>query len=343
MITFEEVFTYEHLYASYLKCLLGVSWKGSVQAYDNHAPCNIYKTYKQVYDETFKTGRFHYFTIMERGKLRHIKSVSIGERVVQRCLCDYCLVPILSKYFIYDNCACIKEKGVHFAQNRMKYFLQKGFKKYKTNEFYILQYDFHHFFDTIPHDKLIEAVSTIIQDKKLIRLYSQLVNDFEGGKGLGLGSQISQISALFYPKDMDHYFKHNPKLLAYGRYMDDGFMISNDKEELLKCKKELLEWIEKLGLEPNMKKIQLKKVKGGFEYLKIRYFLTKTGKVVMKPNRKNITRNRRKLRKMFVLNIDFKDIDNFVKMVVGNLKHYDSYHTILNFQRDFKKLKEVYL
>ena len=188
-MTFEEVFTYNHLYNSYRKCLLGVKWKGSVQAYENHAITNLYITYKQVYNETFQTGRFHNFTIMERGKIRHIKSVSIQERVIQRCLCDYCLVPLLTPYFIYDNCACIKDKGVHFAQKRMKRFLQKGFKKYRTNEFYILQYDFHHFFDTIPHKKLIDSISPIIKDEKLIRLYSKLVNDFEGEQGLGLRNQ----------------------------------------------------------------------------------------------------------------------------------------------------------
>ena len=63
----------------------------------------------------------------------------------------------------------------------------------------------------------------------------------------------------------------------------------------------------------------------------------------MKPNRKNITRNRRKLKKMFTLNINFKNIKDFVKMVIGNLRHYDCFYTIHNFQENFKELKhEIY-
>ena len=46
---------------------------------------------------------------------------------------------------------------------------------------------------------------------------------------------------------------------------------------------------------------------------------------------------------MFELNLDFEDINDFVKMVIGNLRHYNAYHTIVDFQKHFKELKRVYL
>ena len=48
----------------------------------------------------------------DRHELRHIRSVHINERVVQRCLCDYSLVPVLSRSFVYDNGASIKIKDM---------------------------------------------------------------------------------------------------------------------------------------------------------------------------------------------------------------------------------------
>lgn len=42
---FNKIFTYEHLYRSYLKCRRGVAWKASVQKYIIHAPTAIKQTY----------------------------------------------------------------------------------------------------------------------------------------------------------------------------------------------------------------------------------------------------------------------------------------------------------
>lgn len=45
---------------------------------------NIARTHRELMDGTWKTKGFFAFDLMERGKLRHIRSVHIAERVVQR-------------------------------------------------------------------------------------------------------------------------------------------------------------------------------------------------------------------------------------------------------------------
>lgn len=336
-LEFDEVFTYSHLFDAYWKSLKGVRWKGTVQNYSFHSISNLYVSLEEIRKELFDSGHFYKFPLMERGKLRHIQSVGIKERVIQRCLCDYCLVPTLSELFIYDNMACIKDKGVHVALERMKQQLHKYYRKHGTNEGYILQFDFHHYFDTIPHDKIIAKISEHIDDPKLMRLIAQLINDFDGDKGLGLGSQISQISALFYPNDIDHFFIKYEGVEAYGRYMDDGYLISPDKEVLKNCAVILNEMVIELGIELNANKTQISKLSHGFVFLKARFFLTNTGKAVMKPNRRNITRNRRKLKKLFKMGKSLKEINTFVQTVIGNLKHFDAYYTIKNFKKLYQE------
>ena len=335
-MTFDEVFTYENLYKAYRLCLKGVRWKGTVQHYQQTSITNLTKTLKELREGSFKTGNFFRFTIMERGKLRHIKSVGIAERVVQRCLCDNYLVPVLSQEFIYDNSACTQGKGYHFAIKRCLYHLRKYYKKHHTNEGYILQYDFHHYFDTIPHDKLIAAVSKFTTDERLNKIYAQLVNDFEGDCGLGLGSQISQISALFYPNKIDHYFKSIKGVESYARYMDDGYIISSDKELLRSLKKELTRMVSELGLTLNEDKTQIRKIQAGFTFLKGRFKLTPSGKAIVKPCRKNVTKNRRKAKKMIQKGFPLEEITKFVDIVVGNYKHYNAYFTIKNFKEEVK-------
>ena len=147
---FDQVFTYEHLYAAYRRCRRNVGWKASVQRYSAQAPLNVVRTQQKLLAGTYRCPEFFEFDIVERGKKRHIKSTGIGERVVQRCLCDYALVPVIGSSFVYDNGACMKNKGYDFAVRRMLCHLEKHVREHGT-EGYILIGDLKSFFDSIPH------------------------------------------------------------------------------------------------------------------------------------------------------------------------------------------------
>lgn len=99
---YDKVFTFDNLYQSFKNCCKGVNWKSSTQIYKANGLMNVYKTFKELRDGRYKTRGFIEFDIMERGKPRHIKSVHISERIVQKCLCDYSLTPLIKRYFIYD-------------------------------------------------------------------------------------------------------------------------------------------------------------------------------------------------------------------------------------------------
>lgn len=117
-----------------------------------------------------------------------------------------------------------------------------------------------------------------------------------GEKSMGIGSQISQIVAVSYPDSIDHFIKQALGIKYYARYMDDSYLIHRDKEYLNKCREVLIEKYAELGIVVNPKKTQLLKLSNGFTFLKARYFLTESGKVVTKPCRDSITRMRRKLK-----------------------------------------------
>lgn len=116
---FEEVFSFRHLYLSGKKCCKGVYWKNSTQRYIGNIIPNTAKTLRELETNSFRHRGFHEFDIMERGKKRHIRSVHITERAVQKCLCDYCIVPIYSASFIHDNSASLKRRGMDYALRRM--------------------------------------------------------------------------------------------------------------------------------------------------------------------------------------------------------------------------------
>lgn len=291
---FDWVFSYEHLYHSYRMCRRNVAWKASVQKYMTQAPLNVLQTYTRLMNGKFKTTGFFEFDIMERGKKRHIRSVTISERVVQRCLCDYALVPVLCRTFVYDNGASMKNKGYTFASKRLTQHLHEHYRKHGQDG-YILLFDFSKFFDRVSHKLVKGILHKEFSDERLLALTEHFIDAF-GSIGMGLGSQISQILALASANKLDHYIKEVCGIRGYGRYMDDGYLIHPDKAYLQKCLEGIKAICDELEITLNTKKTQIVKLSHGFTYLKIRYYLLPSGKVVKKIYRRSVTKMRHKLK-----------------------------------------------
>jgi hypothetical protein len=317
----------ENLYKAYKKAKLNVSWKESVQRYSSLWMFNINHAVKKLIAGEDISSGFVEFEIKERGKKRHIKSVYISERVVQKCLCDQVLVPILSKTLIYDNSASLKNKGIHFALRRLVTHMAKFYRKNNySNEGYILTIDFSRFFDSIRHDILLKYISRYIKDEKLFNLISGFITIFGNNVSLGLGSQISQICAVFYPnKNVDYFIKQNLGIKYYGRYMDDLYLIHKDKNYLKECLKKIIKQCEMIGIKVNTKKTKISSLKHGSVFLKGRYSLSDKGRIIRLPCRVSTVRMHRKLKKFHHL------VD------IGNMNYLDVYRAYQSWRNSFMK------
>lgn len=327
---YDKVFTYDHLFRSYRKCRKNVRWKASVQSYIANAPLRVYETYRTLRDGTFKSDGFYEFDLFERGKKRHIRSVTMNERVVQRCLCDYSLVPIIGRAFIYDNGASMKNKGYTFAIKRIERHLRWHFRRYE-NRGYILLFDFSGYFDSISHELIGKILRREYTDERLIALTEHFVEMF-GERGLGLGSQISQVLALSAANELDHYIKEVLGIRCYGRYMDDGYLIHPDKTYLTECMQKIATKCDELGLTLNLKKTGIVPLTRDFCYLKIKYRMTDTGYLVKRVWRKSVVRMRRKLKKLRQKydagRLDYSDILASYRSWLSHLRGLNAYRTV---------------
>ena len=129
-----------------------------------------------------------------------------------------------------------------------------------------------------------------------MELIRQFIKSF-GDKGLCLGSQISQICAVYYANKLDHFIKEKLRVRWYGRYMDDSYLIASSKEELKKYFMEIEKICLELGITINNKKTQIFKINKGFKFLKGTYILSDSGRIIRKPPKSNIIRLRRKLKR----------------------------------------------
>ena len=283
----------------------GVMFKASVARYN----MNFYKNATRQSRE-LRTGKdlrqaFYTFDIRERGKLRHIHSLHYSERVIRRSACVNAFVPVLANGLIYDNGASLKGKGVSFANDRCVAHLHKFFRETGSNDGYILIIDFRGYFDHILHDPLKEMIDKAFEDKRIVSLSHGFIDATNAdkppeqyGQGLYIGPEDSQIYAVAYPNRIDHKIKDELRQRYYARYMDDSYIIHHDKAVLQQILKILLAEYEKYGIIPNPKKTQIVKLNRGFTFLKTRYYLTPSGKVIRKADHDCVVRERRKIKKL---------------------------------------------
>ena len=341
---FDEVFSFRHLYLAGKKCCKGVYWKNSTQRYIGNLIPNTAKSLRSLENGTFRHRGFHEFDIVERGKKRHIRSVHISERAVQKCLCDYCIVPIYSASFIYDNSASLKGRGMDFALRRMICHLQRHYRKHGLNGG-VLLYDFHSFFDLAPHEPLFREAERRIHDPKLRELANSFIQDF-GSIGLGLGSQVSQTNALLLPSPIDHFIKEVLRIEGYGRYMDDGYAIHEDIDYLYLCMESLDLMCQRTGVELNRKKTVVIPLADYFRWLKTKFIVTPNGKVVLKMNRDSTIIIRRKLRSFKKWHeegrMEMKDIRSPVDSYKGHMRRGNSFKVIQSTDHYFKSLFGFY-
>ena len=330
---FSHVINPNNLYISFKKSKRNVAWKESIQRYEANLLINILETIQKLNAGQSVCCGFVEFDLFERGKKRRIKSVHILERTAQKCFCEYVLVPIISRFLIYDNGASLKNKGLHFSIRRLITHLSKYYRHYKTNNGYCLQVDFSKYFDSIRHDVLFKAVRKYIKDKRVLKLLYDFVSPFGDGISLGLGSQVSQISAIFYANKLDHYIKEKLGIKYYGRYMDDLYLIHPSKKHLLKCLEDMKKICAELGITINMRKTKITKLKDGVHFLKGIYTLTPTGKIVRRANTASRKRMRRKLKKFKGLvetgHMNYKDVYTAYQSWRGSYRRrFHAYYTV---------------
>ena len=346
---FDRVKDANNLIRAFKKSKSGVTWKASVQRYEMNLLRNINNTVKALEAGDNVSQGFIVFWLCERGKLRLIKSVHIWERVIQRSLCSNAMVPVLQTGLVYDNGASMEGKGIHFALNRMDAHLHRFYRRNGfSNDGYILVIDFSKYFDNILHEPVYRDLQKNFTDERIINLARQLIRPFCAGrsdgleKSMGIGSQISQILAVRFPNDVDHFIEQELGISEHGRYMDDSYMIHQSKEYLTYCLDRLKEKFSRKGIVINEKKTQIVKLSSWFTFLKFRYKLTETGRVVVKPCKDSIVRERRKLHKLKPKfdrgEISFQDIQSQYASWRGYNQYADAYRTICNMDNIFNRL-----
>ena len=341
LCSYDKAISIEELTKSFFQCKKGVAWKKSVQNFEINLFQNLSGLHRKLEVCADISRGYVEFYIWERGKQRKIQACHISERVVQKSIANNILTPMLEPTLIKNNCASQKGKGTHKALEYFDQDLKAAYKKW-GKDFYVIQGDFHSYFASIPHDKLITELDKYFHDPRTRQYYRTVINSFyEDGEciGLGLGSQICQNFAIFYANPLDHYME---RLGKCGRFNDDFYLIVHTKEEATEILKGIYTIIDNLGLKINEKKTRIVKATHTITYLKTKFNLLDNGNVLRRPNHKSISRERKKLKKLKKKldsgEITFEDVRTSYASWRGSLNDKKCYKTLKNMDVLFNKL-----
>lgn len=289
MNDFEKLVDFKNLYSSYKVSLRGKGKKKSAAKFSIMALENLCVMKQQLINHTYKISPYNEFTVTEP-KERIIKSGSFRDKVLQHCLCDYVMLPKMKDIFIRDNYAGQIGKGTLFGLNRLSENLHDFYNQYGI-EGYILKCDITKFFYSINHAKLKESIAKYFPDED-IQWVCNLFIDSIDGDGLPLGNQCSQVFALIHLTELDYFIVDDLKCVYYGRYMDDFYLISNDKEYLKMCLDRIKGFLADINLTLN-NKTEIVPLKKGIRFLGFHTYITPQGKVI----RKLTGENKRQIKK----------------------------------------------
>lgn len=322
--------SFTNLYSGLKKSCRNVRWKTSVTQYELNGLKNTAKLMRDLNDGSYHISEYQIFEIFEP-KRRTICATRIRDRQFQRSLCDNVLYQELTRHFIYDNCACQIGKGTLFATKRLRTHLQKFYRAHREIDGYYLKCDIHHFFESIRHDVAKEAIDKRVKDVRARQYAHDIIDSFGGDVGIGLGSQVSQLVALAVLDDLDHIIKDRLRVKHYVRYMDDFIIISESVDELKQCLAVICDYLSSVGLRLNGK-TSLQPLKHGIKFLHWKYFITKSGKIVMTQTRDRMNRRIRKLRRMSS-KCKRDTIKSSVQGMIAHLMHGNCHLHIRNMQK----------
>lgn len=206
------------------------------------------------------------------GKSRPLGIPTVKDRIVQSAV-KRVIEPIFEREFLPMSYGFRPGRGCKYALREVESLLNEGYS-------WVVDADLQSYFDSIPHERLMERVEEHISDGRLLSLLrAWLRQDIVKGVerwaptgGTPQGAIISPLLANLYLHPLDVQMTK----LGYRmvRYADDAVILCRSEEEAMQALQEMRQWVEGNGLtlHPDKTHVGDCRVEGqGFEFLGYRF------------------------------------------------------------------------
>ena len=245
---YQKVVNIQNIECAFNEVMKTTRNKNKVILFEQYKMVYIYQIYKDMLNCTYLPSKVNEFIIYEPKK-RLIVSQNIYDKIVNHLVSRELLIPYLMSCLIDSNVASRKGKGTSYG--RKLYFQYRDIMDKKYFKYYLLKIDIRGYFRHIKHDILKNKIEKRIKDKKAIDLIFKIIDSYPDGCPIGF--MTSQIFAIFYLNEIDHFIKEDLKIKYYIRYQDDFLLIHEDKQYLKYCLEKIKIKLAEIGLEINDK------------------------------------------------------------------------------------------
>jgi RNA-directed DNA polymerase len=201
-------------------------------------------------------------------ELRPLGVPEVENRVVEMAVRNV-IEPIFEHSFAQHSYGFRPGRGAKDALRRVDHLLKQG-------KVWVVDADLKGYFDSIPQDKLLTAVTERMADGALLELIERFLKQgvMETGKGWSptetgtpQGAVLSPLLANIYLNPLDHLMAQRGWEMV--RYADDFVILCGSQEEAEQALAQVRQWVEEAGLVLHPTKTRLVDASqtGGFDFL----------------------------------------------------------------------------
>lgn len=211
---------------------------------------------------------------------------TVRDRVVQAAV-RHVIEPIFEREFAEHSYGFRPKRGCKDALRHVDALLKQGFV-------YVVDADLKSYFDTIPHERLLNRLRERIADQRLLKLIESFLKagildgleEWEPAAGAPQGAVLSPLLSNIYLNPMDH------QLAAQGfrmvRYADDFVILCRSQAEAEQALTLVRQWCEAEGLQLHPTKTKIVNVRTeGFDFLGYHFQTTQQGNLTHWPREKS--------------------------------------------------------
>ena len=242
---YTDVIKIKNLLIAWQYFLRGKRYKKDVLIFQAKLADNLANLWRDLANYTYRHGPYSAFNVFDP-KPRDIHKAVVRDRLLHHLIHEE-LYPYFDRQFIYDSYSCRKNKGIHRAIDRFRYFAGKAAKN-NTRTCWVLKCDIKKFFASVNHEILIKILERHISDADIIWLIGRVISSFYScrlGVGLPLGNLTSQLFANVYLHEFDMFLKQELRVKYYIRYADDFVILSDNKKYLNDLLQKISEFLQK--------------------------------------------------------------------------------------------------
>ncbi len=263
---FERIPDWENLLDATHRALRGKRRRRDAQLFVADLEAELSRLTVELRSGTYCGSGFRQFVIHDP-KRRVISAPPFRDRVAHHAIMNVC-EPELERFQIHHSYACRVGKGtraaLHAAQSMAR----------RHPEGFWMKMDIRAYFDSVSHARLLMLLERRFVEWDLLSLFRAVVQGFETspGRGLPIGSLVSQHFANFYLAHLDHEVTRRMGFGDYVRYMDDFVIWHRDKAQLREAGRHTADFLAR-ELDLSLKRApMLQRVALGMDFLGFRIF-----------------------------------------------------------------------